>query len=90
MLLEMLSWEDEVDSQPNITPAFWCTMNTSIIDKHGTRVPLPASIYVDYALTVATDCEHMELTLAALIKAISVIMGNPDTAVCQFPLVMDK
>ena len=32
----------------------------------------------------------MELVLAALIKAISVIMGKPDTTVRQCPLAMDK
>jgi hypothetical protein len=32
----------------------------------------------------------MELVLAALIEAIFVILGKPDTTVCQCPLVMDK
>ena len=32
----------------------------------------------------------MKLVLAALIKAIFVIMGKPDTAVRQCPLAMDK
>jgi hypothetical protein len=33
---------------------------------------------------------HMELVLAALIKAIFVTMGKPDTTVRQCPLAMDK
>ncbi len=33
---------------------------------------------------------HMELVLAALIEAIFVIMGKPDTTVRQCPLAMDK
>ena len=32
----------------------------------------------------------MELVLATLIEAIFVIMGKPDTTVCQCPLAMDK
>jgi hypothetical protein len=64
-LLDMLTWEDEVDPHHCITPAFPCTMNNGIIDEHGIKVPLPARIYVDDALTLATNCKHMEHTLAA-------------------------
>ena len=51
-------------------------------------------MYVNDALMLALSklelkC-HMKLVLAALIKAIFVIMGKPDTAVSQCPLAMDK
>ena len=51
-------------------------------------------MYVDDDLMLAhsklgSKC-HMKLVLAALIKAIFVIIGNPDTTVCQCPLAMDK
>jgi hypothetical protein len=53
------------------------------------KVPLPARIYVDDALTLASSKESMEQVLAALIKAIFVVMG-PDTSICQCSLAMDK
>jgi hypothetical protein len=37
-----------------------------------------------------TDRVHMVMVLAAAIKAIFVVMGEPDTAVRQYPLAMDK
>jgi hypothetical protein len=42
---------------------------------------LPAHIYVDNALMLAIDRAHMEMVLAAAIKAIFVIMGEPKIAV---------
>jgi hypothetical protein len=54
------------------------------------KVPLPARIYVDDALTLATSKESMDQVLAALIKVILVVMGAPDTSVCQCSLAMDK
>ncbi len=54
------------------------------------KVLLPARIYVDNALTLATSKESMEQVLAALIAAIFVVMGAPDTSVCQCSLAMDK
>jgi hypothetical protein len=54
------------------------------------KVPLPARIYLDDALTLATSKESMDQVLASLIKAIFVVMGAPDTSVCQCSLAMDK
>jgi hypothetical protein len=53
-------------------------------------VSLPARIYVDDALTLATSKKNMEQVLAALIEAIFAVMGAPDTSVCQCSLAMDK
>ena len=69
-------------------------MNKGTLDDQGNRAKLPARIYIDDALMLAlakldSKC-HMELVLAALIKAIFFITGKPDTAVCQCPLAMDK
>ena len=82
--LDMISWAEE-DQTAKITQAFSCLINTGILDAH-----LPARIYVDDALLLALSRRHMELVLAALIKAIFVIMGAPDTTVRQCPLAMDK
>ncbi len=65
-------------------------MNKGTLEAHGNRAKLPARIHVDDALMLALSRCHMELVLAALIKAIFVIMGKPDTTVRQCPLAMDK
>jgi hypothetical protein len=63
---------------------------TGVLNDQGMKVPLPARIYVDDALTLATSKESMEQVLAALIKAIFVVMGAPDILVRQCSLAMDK
>ena len=64
--------------------------NQGIINKNGTRLDLPALIYVNDALMLATDRAHIETVLATAIKAIFVVRGKPNTAVKQCPLTMDK
>jgi hypothetical protein len=39
---------------------------------------------------LALDVNHMKMVLAAMIKAIIVVMGEPNVAVRQCPLAMDK
>ncbi len=39
---------------------------------------------------LALDVDHMEMVLAAILEAIFVVMGEPDVAVRQCPLAMDK
>ncbi len=85
----MLKWE-EIDPSAKLTPAFSCTINRGIMDVAGNRMDLPAHIYVDDALMLALDVDHMKMVLAAMIKAIFVVMGELDVAVRQCPLVMDK
>ncbi len=51
---------------------------------------LPARIYVDDALMLALDVDHMKIVLAATIEDIFVVMGKPDVMVRQCPLAMDK
>jgi hypothetical protein len=87
--LNMLKWE-ETDPHVMTTRAYPCDINQGIINNNGTRVDLLACIYVDDALILATDRAHMETVLAAAIKAIFVVMGEPDTAVMQCLLAMDK
>jgi hypothetical protein len=54
------------------------------------RRDLPACIYVDNALMLTLNADHMKMVLAATIKAIFIVMGKPDVAVRQCPLAMDK
>jgi hypothetical protein len=39
---------------------------------------------------LALDADHMKMVLAATIKAIFIVMGEPDVAVRQCPPAMDK
>jgi hypothetical protein len=87
--IDMLKWE-EIDPSAELTPAFSCTINHSIMDDAGNRIDIPARIYVDDALMLALDVDHMKMVLAAMIEAIFIVMGKPDVAVRQCPLAMDK
>jgi hypothetical protein len=87
--IDMLKWE-EIDSSAELTPAFSCTINCGIMDDAGNRRDLPTRIYVDNALMLALDVDHMKMVLAATIKAIFVVISKPDVAVRQCPLAMDK
>jgi hypothetical protein len=60
------------------------------MDDAGNRMDLPARTYVDNALMLALDIDHMKMVLAALIEALFVVMGKPDVTVRQCPLAMDK
>jgi hypothetical protein len=87
--IDMLKWE-EIDPSPKLTPAFSCTINRGIMDDAGNQMDLPTCIYVNDALMLTLNICHMIMTLAATIKAIFVVMGEPDVAVRQCPLAMDK
>ncbi len=67
-----------------------CTINRGIIDISRNQNDLPAHIYVDDALMLALDVDHMKIVLAAMIKAIFVVIGEPNVVVRQCPLAMDK
>jgi hypothetical protein len=85
----MLKWE-EIDPSAKLTPASSCNINCGIMDDTGNRIDLPACIYVDNALMLALDADHMKMVLAATIEAIFIVMGKPDVAIRQCPLAMDK
>jgi hypothetical protein len=76
----MISWAKH-DPTVKIIPAIPCSISKETLEAHGNRAKLPARIYVDDALMLALSKCHMELVLAALIKAIFVIMGKPDRTV---------
>jgi hypothetical protein len=82
--LAMISWAEE-DTTAKIIQAFPCLINTGTLDAH-----LPARIYVVDALLLGLLRQQMELKFVALIEAIFVIMGTPDTTVRQCPLALDK
>ncbi len=57
--LDMISWA-AFDPSPDLTKAVPCLINTEVINDQGTKVPLPARIYVDDALTLTISKESME------------------------------
>jgi hypothetical protein len=85
----MISWAP-LDPASDVAKAVPCLINTGVLNDQGTKVPLPARIYVDDAFTLATSKESMEQVLASLIEVIFVVMGAPNTSVCQCSLAMDK
>jgi hypothetical protein len=60
------------------------------MDDTGNRMDLSARIYVDNALMLTINIDHMKMVLAATIEAIFVVMGKLDVAVRQCSLAMDK
>jgi hypothetical protein len=64
--IDMLKRE-EIDPSAELTPAFSCTINRGIMDDAGNRIDLPACIYVNNALMLALDIDHMKMVLAATI-----------------------
>jgi hypothetical protein len=85
--IDMLKWE-EIDPFAKLTPAFSCTINCGIMDDAGNQIDLPACIYINNALMLALNADHMKMVLAAMIEAIFIAMGKPDVRQC--PLAMDK
>ena len=87
--LDMLNWE-KINHSTKKVHAFPCAINQGIIVGAGKQINLPARIYVDDALMLATIIKHMKLILAAMIEAIFVVMGKPNESVQQCPLAMDN
>jgi hypothetical protein len=87
--LYMISWAP-LDPAQDLARAIPCLITSGILDDQSNRVPLPVRIYVDNALTLAISKENMEQVLAALIEAIFVVMGVPNTSVCQCSQATDK
>jgi hypothetical protein len=72
--IDMLNWE-EIDPSMELTPAFSCIINRGIIDDARNWIDLPTCIYVNDALLLVLDVDHMKMVLAATIKAIFDVMG---------------
>jgi hypothetical protein len=72
----MLKWE-VIDPSAKLTPTFSCTINHGIIDDAGNQIDLPACIYVNNALMLALDFDHVKMVLAVMFKAIFVVMVRP-------------
>jgi hypothetical protein len=53
--LDMISWVPLVPA-PELARAIPCLINSGVLDNQGSRVPLPARICVDNALTICRQC----------------------------------
>jgi hypothetical protein len=84
----MIGWA-ELDPNIPITPAVACEINAGIVSTNGVKKNLCARIYVDDALLLGHSKLQILMKLSALIEAIFVVMGEPDTTVRQCPLAMD-
>ena len=70
--------------------AFRCPLNPGVFDKFGNQINHPSKIWVDDILIAAVGVEKMKMALAAVIEAIFVVLGPPETEKRQCPLAMDK
>ena len=85
----MIGWAEPNPNTP-ITPGVACDINTGNVSTNGVNKNLCAHIYVDDALLLGHSKLQILMKLAALMKAIFVVMGKPDITGRQCPLVMDK
>ena len=85
----MINWAD-IDPSVEITKAVACPINQGIIDDQGVARPRPARIFVDNSLLLSIGQLLMKMALAALIEAIFVVIGEPDTAIQKCPLAQEK
>ena len=91
-LLMDLRWAEEYTeaTRPAFVRAFPCEINPGVISPDGTMAPMRANIYVDDILAAAAHREMMLKLLAAVIEAIFLVCGEPDIAVRQCPLSLEK
>ena len=71
----------QIDPTINLTRANTCAINKGVLDKKGYPTRCPVRIFVDNSLLLAIGHRLIKMALAALIEAIFVIKGKPDTAI---------
>ncbi len=77
--INMLKWE-EIDPSAKLTPASSCTIDCGIIDDTGKQRNLPACIYIDNALMLALNADHMKMVLAVggpVLKSVKKLLQTP-------------
>ena len=85
-LLNVLNWATPASDNVRLVKAFICNLNNGVLDDN----PLTANIYFDDILASAAYKVRMVRLLAAIIEAIFLVYGVPDTSVCQCPLSLEK
>ena len=87
--LDMINWA-RINLLVVLTKAVACAINKGVLDDTGVARPRPARIFVNDSLLLVISRWLMMMALAALIKAIFVVMGEPNTAIQQCPLAQEK
>ena len=80
--LNMINWAT-IYPLVVLTKAVACAINQGVLSNTGVARPRPERIFVDDSLLLAISRWIMLMALAALIKAIFVVMGEPDTSIRQ-------
>jgi hypothetical protein len=65
-------------------------LNKGLLNKFGEVNPLTATIFVDDILDASVFKENTTELLAVVIKAIFLVCEEPDVAICQYPLSLEK
>lgn len=87
-LLDMVSWQ-KFGKTP-LVQAHVCPLNPGILDSEGNEIVAPTRFYVDDALLATRGRQAIMLRMAVVIEAIFQVMGEPNVALRQCPLAMDK
>ena len=86
----MVKWELLSPDAPPPVKAPRCELNPGVFHSFGNHIHHPSRICVDNTLIVAVGIFAMKIALAAVIEAICVVIGKPNTWLRQCPLAMDK
>jgi hypothetical protein len=88
-LLSMIKW-DECNINALKTRAHACKINQGVLNADGNLQPPTGNIYVDDILSAGFLRDYILRLLAATIKAIFTICGEPQTEIRQCPLSLEK
>jgi hypothetical protein len=86
----MLKWDIPFDDSPKPVKAVKCELNPGVFNSTGKQTFQPSRIWVDDTMIAAVGILSTKMALAAILKVILVIMGEPNTKLRQCPLAMDK
>ena len=88
--IDMVKWEVPSPDAPPTVKAAKCKLNLGMFDSFGNHLHHPSRMWVDDTLIAAVGIFAMKMALAAVIKAVCVVMGEPNMRLCQCLLAMDK
>lgn len=87
--IDMVQFDELPPSDTEFVRAKPCSINQGCLDETGNQLPIGTNIYVDDCLIAAVHHQMVRL-LRAVIEAIFVICGRPNTSRRQCSLAMDK
>jgi hypothetical protein len=87
-LIVLLKWDDSPCTK--LVQAVKCELNQGVLDENGEIKPFTANIYVDDILGASAFKETINKLLVAIIESIFLVCGEPDIAVRECPLSLEK